>query len=334
VHGGALLQAARQYGIAADEWLDLSTGVNPHGWPVPALPADCWQRLPQEADGLVAAARLYYATAQLMAVAGSQAAIQALPRLRPAGRVGVLSPAYAEHGHAWRREGHKVVPVSADSVEEHLPWFDVLVVINPNNPTGKRFSPEQLLQWHEQLAARGGWLVVDEAFIDVTPERSIAAACGREGLVVLRSLGKFFGLAGVRVGFVLAWPDLMQRMTGLLGPWSISGPSREVARLALQDRQWQEQTRQRLATDTERLVRMLAQYGFEPAGGTGLFQYCRVDEAAGWYEKFAAQGILLRCFDEPQALRFGLPGPVRDWQRLEAALMTITRQGGESRSCR
>jgi cobalamin biosynthetic protein CobC len=333
VHGGALLRAAREYGIAPEDWLDLSTGVNPLGWPVPALSAECWQRLPQQEDGLVAAARLYYGTAQLLPVPGSQAAIQALPQLRTGSRIGVLSPAYAEHAHAWKREGHTVIPVTADKIDEQLPRLDVLVVVNPNNPTGERFSAEQLLQWHGKLAERDGWLVVDEAFIDATPAQSIASACGRDGLVVLRSLGKFFGLAGARVGFVLAWPELMQRMSELLGPWSVSGPSREVAQRALQDRQWQKQEYGRLISESERLVRLLSQYELEPAGGTALFQYCRVDDAAAWHERFASLGILVRCFDKPTALRFGLPGSENEWQRFDSALADLTRQEGR-RSCR
>lgn len=333
-HGGGILKAARQYGIEPAQWLDLSTGINPQGWPVPELSGECWRRLPQEEDGLPGAARLYYATPHLLPVAGSQAAIQALPRLRSRSRVGVPTPAYAEHAHAWRREGHEVVDLSAKAIASELAQLDVLLLVNPNNPGGERFPPGQLLQWHAQLASRGGWLIVDEAFIDATPELSVAPRCGVEGLVVLRSLGKFFGLAGARVGFVLAWPALLRRLMSLLGPWSVSGPSREIARLALRDRDWQQHTRERLFMEAGRLASLLERHGLEPTGGTPLFCYCPDAEARDLYQRFAAQGILLRYFPQPAALRFGLPGTEADWQRLESALFTLRPHAGEGgRQC-
>ncbi|MFO7593766.1 MAG: threonine-phosphate decarboxylase CobD [Pseudomonadota bacterium] len=329
-HGGELLKVAREYGIAPERWLDLSTGINPQGWPVPSLPAECWQRLPQEDDGLFEAARRYYGTPQLLPVAGSQAAIQALPRLRAFSRVGMLFPAYAEHAHAWQREGHEVVALSAGTIEEYLPRLDVLLLINPNNPTGERFTKEQLLAWHRRLAGRGGWLVVDEAFIDATPEESIAPTCGKKGLVVLRSLGKFFGLAGARVGFLLAWPELLRRMQALLGPWGVAGPSREVARLALEDISWQQETRKRLLNDGRRLAGLLSDSGLTPGGGSALFQYCPTEQAQQLYQQFAAQGILLRYFAEPAALRFGLPGSEAQWQRLESLPAELFNQPMEA----
>src|SRR3989338_9632468 len=209
-HGGRLRRAARQYGIAEADWLDLSTGINPLGWPVPIVPNEVWQRLPQDDDGLQAAAQDYYGTSKLLAVAGSQAAIQTLPMLRSPAQVAIVAPGYAEHAHAWQRCGHHVVGMTASEILQAGTAAQVAVIVNPNNPTGKLFRPKELLDMHAQLAARGGWLVVDEAFIDATPEHSLASACPRPGLIVLRSLGKFFGLAGARVGFVLAEENILQ----------------------------------------------------------------------------------------------------------------------------
>jgi len=188
-HGGRLRQAARRYSIPSGEWLDLSTGINPRGWPVPAPPRIAWSRLPEDDDGLEAAARAYYGSRSLLAVAGSQAAIQALPRLRDRARVSVLHPGYFEHAHAWRCAGHQVISVTAERLDAAVAASDVLVLIHPNNPTGARFPVDELLAWQARLDARGGWLVVDEAFMDATPEASLAPFCPRFGLILLRSLG-------------------------------------------------------------------------------------------------------------------------------------------------
>ena len=307
-HGGRLQQAARRYGIAAADWLDLSTGINPNGWPVPPLPGTAWSRLPESDDGLEVAARAYCSTQALLPVAGSQAAIQALPLLRSACRVAVLAPGYAEHAHAWRRAGHRTQLVSSAQVDDAIAQVDALVLIHPNNPTGERFALQQLIDWHAQLAARDGWLIVDEAFVDATPDASLAPFCPRPGLIVLRSLGKFFGLAGARVGFVLAPPEILQPLDEQLGPWTVSGPARALATLALQDHAWHAQTRARLVHDAQRLHEFLRDRGLPPAGGTGLFQWVVTPQAAIIHERLACQGILTRLFSEPSSLRFGLPG--------------------------
>ena len=319
-HGGRVRQAAQHYGIVLADWLDLSTGINPNGWPVPSLPAEVWSRLPEKNDGLELAARTYYGTDALLPVAGSQAAIQMLPLLRSACRVAVLSPGYAEHAHAWRRAGHATQFVTAGQVDDAVAQADVLVLMHPNNPTGARFALAQLLDWHARLAARDGWLIVDEAFLDATPESSLAPFCPRPGLIVLRSLGKFFGLAGTRTGFVLAPPEFLQRLDEQLGPWTISGPARAVARLALEDRAWQIQTRARLVHDAWRLQELLRASGLPPAGGAELFRWVVTPQAAVIHERLARQGILTRLFSEPQSLRFGLPADELQWQRLHSAL--------------
>ena len=316
-HGGKLLAAAARYGIEPAGWLDLSTGINPVGWPVPPIPPAVWQRLPETEDGLLDAAAAYYGCSDLLPVAGSQAAIQALPRLRAAGRVGVPHPAYAEHAHAWRAAGHAV---TAWQPAQGVDALDVLVLVHPNNPGGQTYTRAELLDWHACLAARGGWLLVDEAFIDATPEASLAADCPREGLIVLRSLGKFFGLAGVRVGFVLAEPALLAALNTLLGPWAVSAPSRWVARAALADTTWQQSARPALRAAGARLADLLCAHGLAPAGGTALFQWVRTSEAAAWHECLARQGILTRLFADPPSLRFGLPRHETDWARLAAAL--------------
>ncbi len=321
-HGGRLRRAAQQYGIPLSDWLDLSTGINPNGWPIPAIPADCWQRLPEDDDGLLAAARAYYGNDSLLAVAGSQAAIQTLPLLRSASRVGVLHPAYAEHASCWRKAGHRVSELSADanSITAAVDNLDVLILVNPNNPSGKLWNTAQLLTWQQRLAERGGWLIVDEAFLDGMPEYSLAAMPVRPGLVVLRSVGKFFGLAGIRCGFVIAEAGLLQQLAEQLGPWAISHPSRYVAALALQDVDWQRRAIIDLQQQGQRLRRLLGDTGLPPSGGCHLFQWLQWPSAQTLHSKLAAQGILTRYFDDPASLRFGLPKTEADWQRLQQAL--------------
>ncbi|WP_295392449.1 threonine-phosphate decarboxylase CobD [uncultured Thiodictyon sp.] len=324
-HGGRLRQAADRYHIPLADWLDLSTGINPVGWALsdPTLPptiADLWSRLPEDDDGLEQAAARYYGTPALLPVAGSQAAIQALPRLRPPGRVGIIAPGYGEHAHAWTRAGHQVRPLSGAAIETALPDLDVLVLIHPNNPTGARFPRADLLRWHGALAGRGGWLVVDEAFMDATPKQSLADLGPRPGLILLRSIGKFFGLAGARVGFVLADATITRPLAALLGPWTIAAPSRWVAAQALADTAWQDATRERLAADGERLAELLRRHGLPPQGGCALFQWVPTGRAPQIHEALASAGILTRLFDSPPALRFGLPGSEGEWARLEAAL--------------
>ena len=314
---------AERYAIPADNWLDLSTGINPQGWPVPPLPAECWRRLPEAGDGLEEAARRYYGCAGLLATAGSQAAIRALPGLRPPCRVGVLAPSYAEHTLAWARGGHQVEALAAGETEAALDRLDVLVLVNPNNPTGARFAPEVLRAWQHRLAARGGWLVVDEAFMDATPAESLAPDAGAIGLVVLRSLGKFFGLAGVRMGLVLAWPELLSRLDEALGPWAVAHPARWVARRAFADQAWQAAARQRLARDSLRLAGLLMRHGLTPAGGTALFQWAVTEQAPSIRDALARQGILVRRFDAPSSLRFGLPGAEAEWRRLDRVLRRL-----------
>jgi L-threonine-O-3-phosphate decarboxylase len=319
-HGGKLRVAAARYDIPLEQWLDLSTGINPDGWPAPAIPAEVWARLPEDDDGLEQAAHNYYGAEHLLPVAGSQAAIQTLPHLRASSRIAVLNPAYAEHAHAWQRAGHTVTAVAADEINTAITEFDVVVLINPNNPTGARFQREQLLHWHEQLAARGGWLVVDEAFMDTTPEQSLCLHSAHPGLIVLRSLGKFFGLAGARVGFICAESPLLAQLKSLLGPWSISAPARYVATQALQDRDWQQQTRQKLHAAGARLHALLTQHDLAPDGGCALFQWLQTPRAEQLHEQLAQQGILTRLFAEPASVRFGLPRDEVEWQRLDGAL--------------
>ena len=342
-HGGKIQQAALKFGMPPEQWLDLSTGINPLGWKVPPIPDSHWLRLPEDEDGLVEAASSYYGVGNLLPVAGSQAAIQVLSRLTENSRVAVLSPTYSEHAHAWgfvykkqkkrvyyNPPRHRVEAVSLRVLENTIELYDVVIVVNPNNPTGQVLTKERLSDWRKRLAVasqakgRERWLVVDEAFMDSTPEDSIVSQTGEPGLIVLRSLGKFFGLAGVRVGFMFGWPELLESASQLLGPWQITGPSRLVARQALLDRQWQDETRKQLLLRGERLHDLLGSNGLHSSGGTSLFQWMKVPRSKELFNNFAKHGVLIRHFSNPGGIRFGLPGTEPEWQRLENTLSTIS----------
>ena len=320
-HGGDLKRASREYGIPEERWLDLSTGINPVAYPVPPVPSRIWQRLPGDAGPLLRAACACYQAAELLPVAGTQAAIQALPRLRPHSRVTLAALTYNEYAHAWKRQGHAVQTVPPREFDARLTETDVLVVCNPNNPSGERIEPDRLLEWHARLTAHDGWLIVDEAYIDIMPHASLVTFASRPGLIVLRSLGKFFGLAGARVGFVAAERSLLRALEDELGPWSVAGPAQFAAIAALQDRDWQAQTRAALIASGRRLHALLAGAGIA-AQGTALFQWWRHAHAAELHRALAQQGILTRWIQDGDSggVRIGLPRDETDWCRLEQAL--------------
>jgi cobalamin biosynthetic protein CobC len=321
-HGGNLRAAALAFGRPVADWLDLSAGLNPHWYRAPALPNNAWHRLPEVDDALLRAACAFYGAPQMLAVAGTQAAIQALPQLRAPSRVVVAAPSYAEHAHHWGRHGHSLREVAYADLDAAVATCDVLVVCNPNNPTGATVPAATLLAWHALLAARGGWLVVDEAFADTAPSLSVAAHSAQPGLIVLRSLGKFFGLAGVRVGFVGAESTLLTALADALGPWTVSGPAQQVARAALEDFTWHAATRIKLAQQGERLRGLLAEHGIA-ATGTDLFQWWPEPQAVAFHAHMAARGIWVRLFTN--AIRLGLPPDDIAWRRLAQALTDWTR---------
>ena len=317
-HGGNLRDAARHHG--RDDWIDLSTGINPHGYPAPAPSPGAWLRLPEPDPALLAAACAYYRAPQLLPVAGTQAAIQALPRLRAPSRVVVSAPSYAEHAHHWSQHGHQLRQVAYAELEAAIDVSDIVVVVNPNNPTGETIAPERLMDWATRLEARGGWLIVDEAFGDTAPALSVAMHASQPGLIVLRSIGKFFGLAGLRLGFVAAHDSLLRDLADLLGPWTISGPAQEIALAALTDSAWQQATSTSLRQSGERMTRLLLEHGIA-SSGTALFRWWPQMQPEAFHTHMAARGIWCRLFREAgRGIRVGLPASEPEWHRFEHAL--------------
>lgn len=324
-HGGNLAAARAAFPDAPEPWIDLSTGISPWPYPLPALPDDCWTRLPAaEAEaGLRQAAARYFGVDDanaVLAAPGAQALIQVLPRLRPRSRVAVVSPTYAEHEAAWRAAGHDVTERStlADAMAGGA---DVVVIVNPNNPDGRSLAAPALLDATAALTARGGWLVVDEAFADAAAHNSVAPHAGAAGLVILRSFGKFFGLAGLRLGFLLAPSAVRDAAAALLGPWAVSGPALAVGAAAYGDGAWIAATRRRLAAAAGQLDDALHAAGLTVVGGTPLFRLVEHADAAALFTRLAQAGIWTRPFAaRPDWLRLGLPPDAAALARLAAAL--------------
>ncbi|MGU3536929.1 threonine-phosphate decarboxylase CobD [Methylobacterium sp. A54F] len=320
-HGGDLGQAAALFPEAPRPWLDLSTGINPVPYPCPALDASLFRRLPAAADAealRMAAAAAYGAPdpAGIVPAPGTQILIETLPRLVQPGRVAVLGPTYAEHAAAWTRAGHAVAAV-ADIAR--TAGADVAIVVNPNNPDGRVLPARTLLAAREALAP-GGLLVVDEAFADLEPVESLAAD-PQPGLVVLRSFGKTYGLAGIRLGFALAERGFAARIAAALGPWAVSGPALAIGRIALADGPWRAAAAAARGADAARLDRMIQRAGGRLVGGTRLFRTADFPDAPGLFRRLGAAGIYVRRFETaPQRIRFGLPDGKAAWCRLSRVL--------------
>lgn len=324
-HGGDLSDAIAEFGGEPGQWLDLSTGINPTAWPIPsALPGQSLYRLPARAseDALRDAAKVAYRVpsgAALAAAPGTQALIQWIPHLARPGAVAIDRLTYSEHGRAWSNAGHRVL--SIDGLHS-LPDDAIhIVIVNPNNPDGRLAPLDAIARIATALRARGGWLIVDEAFIDVQPAATAAALCVELPVIVLRSFGKFYGLPGLRLGFAIAAPDTISQLRDRLGPWSVSGPALAIGEAALRDEAWAKAMRRHLRHQSARLDRMLEASGYAIVGGTPLFRLIRHPDAASIHARLARNHIWSRKFPAfGQLLRLGLPGTDDDFARLAAAL--------------
>lgn len=324
-HGGDLTEAIARYGGTPLTWLDLSTGINPRPWPIPqALPESAWQRLPSRADAeaLLDAARKTYSVpdgVDLAAAAGTEALIQWLPHLAAPGPVAIVGPTYGEYAAAWRNAGRAVIAIDhLDACPDNVVHA---VVVNPNNPNGRVTNRPALARAATRLKARGGWLIVDEAFGDVDPAISAVALCADLPVLILRSFGKFYGLAGLRLGFAVGAPDMIAGIATALGPWAVSGPALLIGAAALADQPWADGMRCALKQQACALDDVLVKAGFSIVGGTSLFRLGQHQQALKLHVALAKQHIWCRSFDwADDLLRFGLPPDAAGLRRLAAAL--------------
>ncbi len=347
-HGGGRNQAIKKYS-PTESMVDLSTGINPVGWPVPLVPAEVYNRLPEADDGLIEIAQCYYKTQNILPVSGSQEAIQLLPVifhqygiLPENPKIGIISPCYAEHEFQWKKNNFSIIHLVSQKVDDVIESLNVLLLINPNNPTGELIAIETLNKWLSQLKKNKGYLIIDEAFMDAAPEHSMIRNNLPDNLIVLRSVGKFFGLAGVRCGFVIAQAEILSYIEYHQGPWSVSGPTRWLIKKALMDHQWIENNKLNLKKASIRLDNLLSHYFFkiDPQSfitGSFLFKTVYLNNACDLFEQLAKQGVLVRLLDKActcsscsslyknisqpnKGLRFGLPANEAQWQKLEEIL--------------
>jgi cobalamin biosynthetic protein CobC len=323
-HGGDLGDARRLFPDAPEPFIDLSTGINPHSYPLPQLSAEVFARLPDAAALArltAAAARAYGAPSarHVVAAPGTQILLPLTAALVPPGRAAVLGPTYAEHVRIAALAGHRVTEVAEIG---GLGDADLIIIVNPNNPDGRVIGREALLSLADRQKQRGSVLVVDEAFMDVaSPDASLGADVARGSVVVLRSFGKFYGLAGLRLGFALAAPDIAARLNAALGPWAVSGPALAIGEAALADVAWAQRMRERLGLEAQQLDAILRDAGIAVVGGTSLFRLVHTPAASELFHHLGRAGIFVRRFAAQATwLRLGLPADASAWARLRAAL--------------
>ena len=328
IHGGQLLKVAEQYKIPAANWLDLSTGIAPLSYPIPNIELSTWQQLPQESAALITAAKHYYQCDNLVVTNGSQAIIKALPSLYTQEQhnpetathnndtiVYLPSRGYKEHAQAWQKS-HYCLHFYPDELPalNTLTRNCVVVIINPNNPTGKFFNWEVIKAYHQALKALNGLLVVDEAFMDIMPKSQ--SSCGLvndKHLIVFRSFGKFFGLAGIRIGFLVANDYWCKKLNELLGCWQVNGPAQVVAQHALSDTAWHktqcDNLRQLRLAQEQMLSHAFTNKLIKAMHGCDLFitlSFHNQAHAKQLYHLLCLQGVYCRLADEQDTLRFGI----------------------------
>jgi cobalamin biosynthetic protein CobC len=328
-HGGRLGVARSLFPGVPQPWIDLSTGINPRAYPAPRASLRSRNRLPEPTElarleAIAAAAFGVDDPARVVATAGTECALRLLPQILNLKAAVIVGLTYGSHADAWTGAGALTQTIKLDEVHAHTERAIGLTIVNPNNPDGRIVERARLLEWHDSLSQHGGTLIVDEAFADVAPQASVAAeagTCAAPRLIVLRSFGKFFGLAGLRLGFIVAATPLAERVRGLIGEWPVSSDAIAAGLAAYADERWAHRERAALQKAAQRLDRLLASSGFELAGGTSLFRLARAPDARERFARLLAAGILVRPFDfAPDLLRFGLPRGRDQWRRLAAAL--------------
>lgn len=308
-HGGGIDAAISIFGGARSDWIDLSTGINPVSYPFSDIPTPVWHDLPDSKamQGLFAAARAFWDApkeTEIVAASGVSQIIAAIPLLSAAGKVSIMKPTYNEHEAAFKAQNWTVSGSGSAAVFVH-----------PNNPDGRLFTPEDLPLDTADL------IIIDESFCDTCPDQSLIAMANQENVIVLKGLGKFWGLGGLRLGFAIGMPNLIEKLKDLLGPWPVSGPAIQIGTEALSDRDWAESMLRSLDENTVKLDHLMTDTNASVIGGTSLYRLYSVKSAKDFQSHLAKHHIWSRVFPYSQTwVRLGLPSHPHDWARLEKVL--------------
>lgn len=326
-HGGRLTEMQARFPDVTppwshQNWLDLSTGIAPRSYPFTPPDPAIYLALPDQADNencLNAARRAYKVNpaADIQAGNGSQQFIQALPQIArkhtSLKSVCIISPTYAEHAYYWCEAGFQVYSALPEALELAAEQVDVVILVNPNNPTGHPVSPSQLQHCQQILAQKQGWLIIDEAFADVTPDISLCPDAGSETLFILRSLGKFYGLAGLRLGFLISAPCWQAMIRSEIGPWPVATPALQIGAQALSDSLWQAKQSTYLQQAQQAMSQLLEECGLISLGSTSLFHLIHLPDPEYFHHFLCRNGILARFFSAyPRYVRLGLV-PETEW---------------------
>ena len=320
LHGGDLDQARLRWPHFCGEWLDLSTGINPWPYALPHIPSSIWARLPDPylEQNFHQAARSHYGAnpaTMILPIPGSGSVIRALPLTRPTGNVAILGPTYGEHETAWREAGHNIQCVTSLAAASGA---DTIVIVTPNNPDGKTIAPGTLRDF--ATANPKTLMLVDQAFGETIPQLSLIPTLPSNALVIT-SFGKFFGLAGLRLGTIFGASDLLSPLAARMGPWPVSGPALFIGAHALNDAEWITATRQHLEDQSHQLDELLIAAQLNILGGTSLFRLIQHSNALDLWHHLGRYGILTRAFSyNTEWLRLGLPADEAAFKRLAEAL--------------
>ena len=317
LHGGNIYYYSEKYGIPPERILDFSASINPLGAPKAALKAikDALPMLANYPDPSVGelkeavSAETGVGFESILAGNGSTELIYLFPRyFRPKTAL-VLAPTFSDYSralalsgcavrHFGLREADGFVPDMA-RLEKAAAGADLVVLCNPNNPTGTLLERDALSRLAGTLVGAGKQVVIDEAFIEYAPGESlIREAAKRRGLIVLRNFTKFYGMPGLRLGYLCAHPSLVKKLDEAKEPWSVNTLAVKAAVAALSDKGF---TRKSLRVFREEQAFMLGALGniggvkvFPSSANFFLVRLPENAEAGPLSERMAEKGILIR----------------------------------------
>ena len=322
-HGGNLDKAISFYGGKESEWIDLSTGINPNSYPIPKLSISDWRSLPtkteiKDLESIIKSKQKI--SSEIIMVPGAQMAINFLPfLLKGEGtEVRILTPTYNEYNYCFTNTGFKV-----NSCQKFNQLFnsDIAIIVNPNNPDGKIYEINELFELSKSVKI----LIVDESFIDSVECDSIVNQLNEDvsNIIVIRSFGKFFGLAGLRLGYVFSGKEIIRKFKRFFGPWQISKMSVKIATIAFSDDVWIKKTKNNLNEKANAIDNLMKKINWKITGGTNLFRLYSTSNSDLAQKLLAEKFIWSRKFSYSKKwIRLGIPNE-RDFKKLKKIVMRL-----------